>query len=86
MTLLTVAGVRYEVRSGGDGPPLLLLHGFTGRGADWGPMLPAFRRHARTPITDTDHCLPIGFAQRHGDRAGSVTTRIFQQVAHDPAQ
>lgn len=52
MTLLTVAGVRYEVRSGGDGPPALLVHGFTGRGADWGPLLPAFRRHARTITVD----------------------------------
>ena len=52
MTRLTVAGVRYEVRSGGDGPPLLLLHGFTGRGADWAPLLPALRRHATTITVD----------------------------------
>jgi 2-succinyl-6-hydroxy-2,4-cyclohexadiene-1-carboxylate synthase len=43
-----VDGVRYEVRVGGSGPALLLLHGFTGRGAAWGPHLPAFRRHATT--------------------------------------
>lgn len=45
-------GVRYEVRAGGDGPPLLLLHGFAGRGAWWAPHLAAFRRVRRTIVVD----------------------------------
>jgi 2-succinyl-6-hydroxy-2,4-cyclohexadiene-1-carboxylate synthase len=32
---LPVNGVRYHVRLAGDGPPLVLLHGFTGSGANW---------------------------------------------------
>ena len=36
MSRIVVDGAGYEVRVGGDGPPLLLLHGFTGRGASWG--------------------------------------------------
>ncbi|MBX3026354.1 2-succinyl-5-enolpyruvyl-6-hydroxy-3-cyclohexene-1-carboxylic-acid synthase [bacterium] len=32
---LAANGVRYAVREWGDGPPLLLLHGFTGSGALW---------------------------------------------------
>jgi 2-succinyl-6-hydroxy-2,4-cyclohexadiene-1-carboxylate synthase len=47
-----VDGVRYEVRLGGEGPPLLLLHGFTGRGAAWGPHLPALRRVSTTIQVD----------------------------------
>jgi len=52
MSRLLVDGVRYEVRVGGDGPPLLLLHGFTGRGAAWGPLLPTLRRVATTIQVD----------------------------------
>ena len=52
MSRLLVDGVHYEVRSGGNGPPLLLLHGFTGRGAAWGPHLPALRRVATTIQVD----------------------------------
>ena len=52
MSRLLVDGVRYEVRTGGKGSPLLLLHGFTGRGATWGPHLPALRRVATTIQVD----------------------------------
>jgi 2-succinyl-6-hydroxy-2,4-cyclohexadiene-1-carboxylate synthase len=36
--MLHVRGVRYHVRVSGAGTPLLLLHGFTGSGAGWGPF------------------------------------------------
>jgi 2-succinyl-6-hydroxy-2,4-cyclohexadiene-1-carboxylate synthase len=49
---ILVRDVRYEVRVGGDGPPLLLLHGFTGRGAAWGLHLAHFRRQAMTIQVD----------------------------------
>jgi 2-succinyl-6-hydroxy-2,4-cyclohexadiene-1-carboxylate synthase len=52
VTRLAVDGVRYETRVGGRGPAVLLLHGFTGRGADWGPFLPALRRVATTIVVD----------------------------------
>ncbi len=52
MTRVAVNGARYEVRVGGDGPTILLLHGFSGRGADWGPFLPALRRVATTVVVD----------------------------------
>lgn len=41
MSAATVEGVRYEVRAAGEGPPILFIHGFTGRGTDWSPILPA---------------------------------------------
>ncbi len=37
----TVRGVRYAVRTAGDGHPLLLLHGFAGSSALWAPLVPA---------------------------------------------
>ncbi len=52
MSRLVVDGVRYEVRVAGSGPPLLMLHGFTGRGATWAAHLPALRRVATTIVVD----------------------------------
>ena len=43
MTHQVVEGVAYEARVAGQGPAALFLHGFTGRGADWSPFLPAVR-------------------------------------------
>lgn len=37
-------GVRYAFRRSGVGSAVLLLHGFTGRGADWEPFRPALGR------------------------------------------
>lgn len=54
MTRHVVDGAAYEVRTSGVGaPPTLLLHGFTGRGSDWAPFLPAVHaaRH-RTVVVD----------------------------------
>jgi 2-succinyl-6-hydroxy-2,4-cyclohexadiene-1-carboxylate synthase len=52
MTRLAVNGVRLEVRSAGQGAPVLLLHGFTGRGSGWLAHLPALRRAHRTIVVD----------------------------------
>lgn len=50
MTRLSVDGTHYETRTGGHGPAVLLIHGFTGRGADWGSCLPAIRGAGHTTI------------------------------------
>lgn len=52
MTRVASNGVRYEVRIGGRGPSVLLLHGFAGRGADWGSFLPALRVTRTTLVVD----------------------------------
>jgi 2-succinyl-6-hydroxy-2,4-cyclohexadiene-1-carboxylate synthase len=52
VTRLLVDGVCYEVKVGGGGPALLLLHGFTGRCSTWAPHLAAFRRVATTIQVD----------------------------------
>jgi len=38
VTLIDVGGVRLNVEERGSGPPLLLLHGFTGRASSWLPF------------------------------------------------
>ena len=42
MTLLDVSGARLSFHTQGEGPALLLLHGFTGSSATWTPHLPTF--------------------------------------------
>lgn len=37
---LTIRGVLYHLRTKGSGPPVLLLHGFTGSTNTWEPILP----------------------------------------------
>ncbi len=43
MTRIAVNGVQLNVEQRGEGPALLLLHGFTGSGATWTPHLEAWR-------------------------------------------
>ncbi len=43
MTRVAVNGVQLNVEQRGEGPALLLLHGFTGSGATWTPHLEAWR-------------------------------------------
>lgn len=52
MTRLDLDGLRWEVRAAGAGAPLLLLHGFTGRGSSWAGHMAALRRAFRTVVVD----------------------------------
>ncbi len=45
MPLLDINGARYHVAQVGDGLPLLLLHGFTGSGRSWQPLLGHLSHH-----------------------------------------
>ncbi len=49
---LHVNGIALNVEVAGGGPPLLLLHGFTGSTATWAPLLAAFAPHRRTIAVD----------------------------------
>jgi len=49
---LQLDGLSYHVEVAGDGPPLLLLHGFTGCAAVWRPFLPAWARRRRIVAVD----------------------------------
>lgn len=53
MTRRAVHDSHLEVRLSGAGSPVLLLHGFTGRAADWANLAPALRRAGhRTVVVD----------------------------------
>lgn len=45
MTFEAVNGLRYFVYEAGEGPPLVLLHGFTGSSASWAPVMSALAAH-----------------------------------------
>jgi 2-succinyl-6-hydroxy-2,4-cyclohexadiene-1-carboxylate synthase len=49
---MDVDGLRWEVRVRGSGRPLLLLHGFTGRGTSWAEHAPALARRFRLVTVD----------------------------------
>ena len=52
MRVAVADGVSYAVRESGDGPPVLLLHGFTGSGAGMMAWLPELPRTHRTLAVD----------------------------------
>ncbi|MEO7229372.1 MAG: 2-succinyl-6-hydroxy-2,4-cyclohexadiene-1-carboxylate synthase [Candidatus Limnocylindrales bacterium] len=52
MSGIIVDDLRWEVRTRGTGVPLVLLHGFMGRGSGWGAHAAAFARHFRVVIVD----------------------------------
>lgn len=49
---MELRGVHYHVERGGEGSPLLLLHGFTGSAATWRPFYPAWQKHFHTIAVD----------------------------------
>lgn len=49
---MLVHGLRWAVRIRGTGEPLLLLHGFTGRGTSWGSHVAAFAERFRAIVVD----------------------------------
>lgn len=52
MSRIVIDRLRWEVRARGTGQPLLLLHGFTGRGTAWGAHAAAFARSFRVITVD----------------------------------
>ena len=78
MSSLVIDGLRYALQTGGDGPPILLLHGFTGRGSDWARFLPVLRRGHRTIAVD----LPgHGRSEAPADPARGGLERIAADLA-----
>jgi 2-succinyl-6-hydroxy-2,4-cyclohexadiene-1-carboxylate synthase len=85
VTRLLVDGVHYEVKVGGGGPALLLLHGFTGRGSSWAPHLPALRRVATTMQVDLlghgESDAPTDPARHSVERQAADLAEIARRVA-----
>jgi 2-succinyl-6-hydroxy-2,4-cyclohexadiene-1-carboxylate synthase len=86
---LRVEDVRYEVRVGGYGPPVMLLHGFTARGAAWGPHISHLRRVATTIQVDLlghgRSDVPADPRRHAVDRQAADLAEILRRVAGGPA-
>src|SRR5690606_22573939 len=51
-SLVPIRGLRFAVRVAGWGPPLVLLHGFTGSGLAWRPFAPRLGQLRRVVAVD----------------------------------
>jgi 2-succinyl-6-hydroxy-2,4-cyclohexadiene-1-carboxylate synthase len=89
MTRVHIDGASYEVRIGGDGPPLLMIHGFTGRGSDWSPLLPALQRMVSTITVDLlghgDSDSPAEPARHAIERQAADLAAVLRRVGAAPA-
>jgi 2-succinyl-6-hydroxy-2,4-cyclohexadiene-1-carboxylate synthase len=63
MSAIVVDGLRWEVRGRGTGRPVLLLHGFTGRGSSWGAHATSLPRSFRVVVVDLPGHGRSGFAE-----------------------
>lgn len=79
MSGIDVDGLRWEVRSRGSGRPLLLIHGFTGRGTSWAGHATVLARRFRLIVVD----LP-GHG-RSGTPAGDPVRISVERTADDLA-
>jgi 2-succinyl-6-hydroxy-2,4-cyclohexadiene-1-carboxylate synthase len=85
-----VNGLRWEVRTRGSGVPLLLLHGFTGRGSGWGTHATAFARTFRVVVVDlpghgrtgTPADPALAGVERTADDLAAILRRAGLEPAH----
>lgn len=74
-TVCKVNGIDiHYLRTGGDKPPVVLLHGLTGSGTCWSPL-------ARTLEADFDVIMPD--ARGHGDSSKPLTGYRYEDYAGD---
>src|SRR5688572_8790170 len=75
---VSLEGIEMSYEARGDGPPLLLLHGFTGAGEDWRHVfdLDALARHWRLIVPDL---------RGHGASTNPAGTFTHRQCALDVA-
>jgi 2-succinyl-6-hydroxy-2,4-cyclohexadiene-1-carboxylate synthase len=53
--IFSINGVQYHVEIKGEGPPLVLLHGFTGDGSTWGSVLPYLKDYQTIAVDLLGH-------------------------------
>lgn len=85
---MLVNGLRWAVRARGNGSPLLLVHGFTGRGSAWGSHVAAFAERFRVIVVDLPGHGRSGIAdpwRMSVDEAASDLAEILTRFAATPA-
>jgi 2-succinyl-6-hydroxy-2,4-cyclohexadiene-1-carboxylate synthase len=89
VTRIHIDGASYQVRIGGGGPPLLLIHGFTGRGSDWVPCLPALQWAVTTIAVDLlghgDSDSPAEESRHAVERQAADLAAILRRLGAAPA-
>ena len=89
MSHSTATGLRWEVRTRGSGVPLLLLHGFTGRGSGWGTHATAFARAFRVILVDLPGHgrteTPADPVRASVERTADDLAAILRRDGHAPA-
>jgi 2-succinyl-6-hydroxy-2,4-cyclohexadiene-1-carboxylate synthase len=89
MSGVVVDDLYWEVRARGAGLPLLLLHGFMGRGSSWGGHARAFARHFRLVVVDLPghgrSGSPIDAARASVERTADDLATILAREGWTPA-
>ena len=89
MSGIVVDGLRWEVRTRGAGVPLLLVHGFMGRGSTWGAHATAFSRRFRVVVIDLPghgrSGIPPEPARASVERTADDLATILSREASAPA-
>lgn len=84
-----IDGLRYAVEETGAGEPLVLLHGFTGRAANWRPLLPRLAERHRVIAVDLpghgDSGAPGGVAPYKMPRVAAALVELLTRRAAAPA-
>jgi len=89
VTGVEVDGLRWEVRTRGVGIPLLLIHGFTGRGSSWGAHATAFARDFRVIVVDLPghgrSGMPVDSCRSSIERSADDLAAILRDFGAAPA-
>jgi Predicted hydrolases or acyltransferases (alpha/beta hydrolase superfamily) len=89
MSGVIVDDLRWEVRIRGAGVPLLLLHGFMGRGSGWGANATALARHFRLVVVDLPghgrSGIPLDPARASVERTADDLAAILEREGCAPA-
>ncbi len=89
MSGIVANGLRWEVRTRGAGVPLLLLHGFTGRGTSWGRHATALARRFRVITVDLPghgrSSTPADPARASIERTADDLAAILDRTGDQPA-
>ncbi len=89
ITYETIDGLRYAIEETGTGQPLVLLHGFTGRAANWRPLLPRLAERHRVIAMDLpghgDSDAPAKFTRYKMDRVAADLVELLTRRDALPA-